>query len=429
MRVYSIQPTTHLCGNGENGFSRSSAPSVVSFRSIANSSKLRTLFTYGLPGLYRDVIMIDPKRANKLIKSDILDQPVAKSFRYVEEYEPQIKDVEKRVYRILKAYSNEYPDLTIRELMKKIAPSYEEKLAKKQKSLLNKIKAKGENLPAGYKDSFNELMAVTDMKIKREEIIIPFSKQDFIYKLEKIKSDVSNLTNPKSAKVVAKMISEAENMPEGDSRPETELQNETLKFMELILKTSVLKNYEPLRRLLGENKLQINKVKQILPFKRKVFIYALEEVLKDLPDKELKASMLEDARKLPTSRDMAAAFIAKFQDEPSKKIVYRLLLPTYASVEHIHPKSRGGADSMENFGGATVRENSDRGNISFVEQLKRKPKTFKYAQRQINRLVQFARAGIFKKNNIDTAYIRKYAKTLETESNGEIKLKINKNFI
>ncbi len=50
-------------------------------------------------------------------------------------------------------------------------------------------------------------------------------------------------------------------------------------------------------------------------------------------------------------------------------------------VEHILPQSKGGADEMYNFGGAGTRVNADRGNIDFVEQIKRMPETEQNSQK------------------------------------------------
>ena len=50
----------------------------LTFGSIANAGKLKTLFSYGLPCMYSGNEMIDPKRAQKLIKNGVFK----KSSRY-----------------------------------------------------------------------------------------------------------------------------------------------------------------------------------------------------------------------------------------------------------------------------------------------------------------------------------------------------------
>ena len=76
---------------------------------------------------------------------------------------------------------------------------------------------------------------------------------------------------------------------------------------------------------------------------------------------ELKQRMIGIAESLPTSRTSTAAYIMKFAKEPSDKIIYRILWPSFATVEHIFPRACGGIDDMSNYGGACVLANSDLG--------------------------------------------------------------------
>ena len=101
-----------------------------------------------------------------------------------------------------------------------------------------------------------------------------------------------------------------------------------------------------------------------------------------------------------------------------------MLWPSFASVEHILPKSRGGADVMSNFGGATTKENSDRFNIDFSQQLKRKPESKINCQKYIDRIIELARSGIFEKHNIDIKYIRDFKDTILKQSKGALVLNI-----
>ena len=112
----------------------------------------------------------------------------------------------------------------------------------------------------------------------------------------------------------------------------------------------------------------------------------------------------------------------KFSREPSWKIAYRLIWPNMASVEHILPQSKGGVDEMYNFGGAGTRVNAERSNIDFTEQIERMPETEKNSQKYVNRLINFVKKGIFRKNNVKTNYIDDFCKTVYTQSNGAIDL-------
>ena len=115
----------------------------------------------------------------------------------------------------------------------------------------------------------------------------------------------------------------------------------------------------------------------------------------------------------------------KLEKEPSDKIIYRILWPSFASVEHIYPKSCGGIDDMSNFAGACTRENSERGNIDFTEQLKRRPMTPIYCQKYVDRLIELVKEGIFAKHGIDTSYIEEFKHTIFEESKGKINVDIS----
>lgn len=93
-----------------------------------------------------------------------------------------------------------------------------------------------------------------------------------------------------------------------------------------------------------------------------------------------------------------------------------------ASVEHIHPQSKGGVDAMYNFGGADTRVNAERGNIDFTEQIERVPETKENTQKYFNGLVKLLKNGIFRKNNIKTNYIDNFSRTIYQESCGKINL-------
>ena len=117
------------------------------------------------------------------------------------------------------------------------------------------------------------------------------------------------------------------------------------------------------------------------------------------------------AEKIPTSKDSIAAYITKNANLSSEKIILTLLSPFFATIEHLHPKSCDGADEMFNYAGASSRENAERQNIPFIEQIARRPLTGKYCQKYVDR---------FEKENIDIKYIEDFKNTIAQESEGSI---------
>ena len=136
--------------------------------------------------------------------------------------------------------------------------------------------------------------------------------------------------------------------------------------------------------------------------------------------------MIGIAESLPTSRTSTAAYIMKFAKEPSDKIIYRILWPSFATVEHIFPRACGGIDDMSNYGGACALANSDLGCDLLYDKVKRAPKTPIYCQKQVDRLIELAKQGVFEIHYIDTKYIEEYKNTVYEESQGLINLDISK---
>lgn len=393
---------------------------------IANSGKLKILFSYGLPCMYSGIEMIDPKKVQKMLKHKVFNKPASQVLPLIEPFEKSIQEVEEKVYKVIKENAKIYPEKTFKEILQMLAPVYQRRLRKKQAPIFDELVEKSHNLPEGYRYKFKQFMNETNEKLNDKPILVPFSTTEFQYKLEKISDDVQKITNPKAMKVMRKLIAESQNLSKETNCRTIENQKKIINFMEKVLKTSVLNKNEQIKNLLNNSKSRLNGEKIKIPFNRKSFIYDLTKLLDTLPDKNLQYEMLSTATKLPTSRDSSSAYIIKFATESSEKIAYRLLWPFMASVEHLFPKSCGGEDKMSNFGGATTRENTERQNIDFVQQIKRKPNTKIFCQKYIDRLVEHLRNGVFQKNNIKHNYIEEFKQTIQKISRGAIVLDISK---
>lgn len=389
---------------------------------IANSAKLRTLFSYGLPCMYTGVEMIDPRRVQRLIKDGKLRGVSADVIKAMTPFENNLAEIEGRVYSAIKAQSAGTPDKDFKQILETISPVYKKRLRKKQAGIFKELKENAYELPEGYKYKFDKLMEETDLKLQDKPVWQPFSTFEFKYKLEKIKDDINKRCGYKEQKVINKMLKEAEKLtPDTNVRTE-DYQKGVMTFLKIILKTSVLKQDEQLNNLIDSSTSRLNHEKVKIPFSRKAFIYDLAKILDKLPDQRLGDRLFTIASKLPTSRESVSAYVLKYLTEPPEKIAYRLLWPTFASVEHILPKSCGGADAMSNFGGATTRENAERGNYSFVYQMKRRPHTKENCQKYVDRLIELANQGVFDKNKIDKKYIEDFKRTILKQSNGAIVL-------
>lgn len=398
----------------------------VSFTSIQNSSKLRILFGYDLPCMYTGITMIDPKQLTRMLKNRVFFKPGAEVVEVLNKYKDSIIGIEAKVLGVLNERAKIHPDKNIQELLKEVEPIYRRRLRKKQAPIFRELVEASHELPIKEQEMFKKLMIETDKKLNEKPIIIPFSSYEFKYKLSKIKDDILKGENVKAKKVMNKLMKESKRFSNTTNANTIENQKKVLSFLEIILKKSVLKDNEQLKNLINISKSRLFREEIIVPFSRKSFIYDLAKIIAEVPDKELQEKFINIAQKLPTSQQSTSAYIMKVVTESPDKIGHRLLWPSLASVEHILPRSCGGADNMANFGGATTRANSNRKSIDFVSQLKLHPEAKVNCQKYVDKLIELYHKGIFARHNISPRYIIDFKNTVYKQSKHQLDLDISK---
>ena len=382
-------------------------PYNVSF-GFANTEKLKKLFEYGVPCIYTGVEMVDPRKFQKQMKSGVFKNEATIALAALGKYKKTYGGNEARLFRLLKLKTLITTNNNLKDLISTNEPLYEKILVGKQKPILNKISKFSKELPIEYRKPFDIFMNTTYKKLYKQPVIEPFSTNEFKYKLKKISSDEDKTVNTKAAKVMEKLKIEAERLELKTTSDNIENQKEVIDFMEIIRKKSCLKENEQLKSLIKDSQNRLNGKPVIIPFTRKAFIYDMTKLLGDLPETGIKEKLINKACKLPTSQNYFPAYVVKLSKESSDKIAYRLAWPYFASIEHLLPRSCGGANVMENYAGACSRANSMRESIDFTEQIKRVPKTGKCCQKYVNRLIELAHQGVFKKINLDTKYIEDF---------------------
>lgn len=400
----------------------------LSLAPIQNSSKLRMLFAYRLPCMYSGVPMIEPKLLSRWMKNKVFNRPAPEVFEILTPYADSFcaGTIEAEVFKILYERAKIHPKKNLKELLSEVKPIYSRILRKSQTPIFHELLEVVEELPDTYKQRFSLVIQDAENKLNERPVLIPFSSYEFKYKLSKIKDDIANGQNLKAKKVMNKLIKEAKRLSNTTNNKTIANQKKVIRFLEYILKKSILRNHEQLKELIEISKLKLNKEEIIVPFTRKSFIYDVVRIIEDYPDSEMQDKIIEIAQKLPTSQNFLAAYIMKIATEPSEKIGYRLIWPSLASIEHLLPRSCGGADVMANFGGATTRENSARKSIDFTEQLKRRPNTPKYCQMYVDRLIELYKDGTFDKLNVNPRYITDFAHTIFIQSKRKIRLDVSK---
>lgn len=397
----------------------------LTFTSIQNSSKLRTLFSYKLPCIYSGIPMIDPKQMGRLIKTGAFTRPSGEVIQIMDKFQDSITGMEKEALKIISSRAKMHPDRTIQELLQEIEPIYRVDLRKTQTPIFNELFELSKQLPDSEQLKFNLLMLETNKKLSKKPVRIPFSSYEFKYKLAKIKDDIIQTNDLKSKKVMNKLMKESKRLANTTDKNTLSHQKDVMGMMEWVLRKSVLKNNTQLKELIHTSQARLSNNEIIVPFSRKSFLYDLIRVIDNIPDEQLKNKMIKTAYQLPTSSQNLSAYILKITHEPSEKICARLLWPSLASVEHLLPRSCGGADIMANFAGATTRENSMRKSIEFTEQLKLRPQTPKYCQQYVDRLIELYKQGVFDKNKINPKYIIDFKNTIYNLSNKTVDLDIS----
>lgn len=398
----------------------------INFTSAQNSGKLRILFRYNLPCIYSGVIMIDPKEFSKLLKNGTFEKPARESLPVLQQYSGSISGVEERLMGILSARAKIHPDKNLHDLLAEIEPVYRRDLRSKQGKIFRRIEEHIYRLPRKYQNQYKKLKIETDKRLSDEYTLVPFSSYEFKYKLNKIKNEITlSSCDLKTKKDLNKLIKESKHLSNTTNSETIEHQIEVINTIDKILKKSVLKNDKQLQELIETSRARLEKKEIIIPFSRKSFLYDLDKILEDLPEYK-KNEIMEVAKELPTSAQDFSAYMVKISQESSEKIASRILWPSLASIEHIHPKSKGGESVMANYAGATTRENSMRKSIDFTEQIKLRPNTPYYCQMYVNKLINLYHKGIFKKHNINPKYIEDFKNTIYEESNHQIILDISK---
>ena len=397
----------------------------ISFTSIQNSSKLRALFAYGLPCIYTGVTMIDSKQLSKMLKNQTFLRSSGEVMDILSKYKDSFTGMELKAFEVLEERAKVHPDKNISELLKEVEIFYRRDLYKRQSPIFYELSAEFKLLPEEYQNKFELLMKETNKKLSKQPVIIPFSSYEYKYKLAKIKEDILKGDDLKAKKVINKLLKESKKLANTTDKGTIEHQKNVIGMSDWILRKSVLKDNAQLKELISLSKSRLANTEIVVPFSRKTFLYDLARIIDDIDNKAIQDKIMMKALELPTSSEDFSAYMLKLASEPAEKAGSRLMWPSLASVEHLLPRSCGGADEMSNFGGATTRANSARKSIDFMEQIKLCPNTPKYCQAYVDRLIELYKEGIFVKHGVNPKYITDFKNTIYELSNHTIDLDIS----
>lgn len=158
-------------------------------------------------------------------------------------------------------------------------------------------------------------------------------------------------------------------------------------------------------------------------FKRNGFLAELNKMLKSTNNKELRHNVLDKAVQLPVSEKQIERFFERYSNASAQKVMQRLLQPATATVEHIHPESLNGKNNTANYLSECAECNGKRGNYNLNNYwMTNYPNMPESAQKNIDFVTEKIVSGEI--NEKYTDYPQDVQKTLETETEGEIKLTV-----
>lgn len=158
-------------------------------------------------------------------------------------------------------------------------------------------------------------------------------------------------------------------------------------------------------------------------FKRKTFLSSLEEIKPKEEEKEIFKKIKDQALFLPTSASSENAFVVKYANRSQNEIARRLFIASTATIEHVTPDSKDGANAIGNFLLTSANGNRARENMPLTKYIERYPKITKYVQKHIDEVIAQIHKGALKGNE---TYPYKIKRKLEEESEGLIVLDLSK---
>lgn len=175
------------------------------------------------------------------------------------------------------------------------------------------------------------------------------------------------------------------------------------------------------------------------PFKRKVFIRKVFQLIEEFPEKTLGEDIYSEAFSLDNSENDLNAFIVKYSQRTSREIGQRLVSPSVTTIEHIKPRNPGesgigkGPSSAKNYLAECAKCNNTRGNTLLSNWVLIKPEMPANTKKHLAIIIDLINKGKVKSYN---SYPTDVAETLYVQSKGKIdlvswvesKLKVSEDF-
>ena len=393
-------------------------------KAVQSKKAFRKLLKYNIPDMYTGRPMLSPDFVEDLHSKNVFNRSIKDIVKIILPHKDCLQPVESKVFDIIQKTAKNNPALSLSDVMRMNYAKANQKLLKLQEPILKKLEELAKGLPENKHQEFQELMRTTRLMLNNKTIIQPFNKTDFKYKLKRFEDNIKLSGNDEEISTIKKLIKMAGQFPYiknknkfysnkiAQSQEMISKQSQNIRCMISFFERSPLSKNEDLKKLLENAKTQIFGLPSLVPFGRKNFIRSINEIIKDIPDRELATKMHAAAIKLPTSQQAVPAFIVKASRSSSEKIGTDLLFHAIGSIEHIQPKSKGGIDAYENYGLSATIVNSNRGTIDMQTYLLAHPEAYTGCQKYVDRLIELQNRKVLKKIGIPKSYISNFVKIM-----------------
>ncbi len=434
--IYNTSCSYAIQNNAERFCTKPMPFDSICFTGVQSGSvPLKKLAAYGIPDMYNGLKLLDPKILEGLLQRSVFDKPISQLVPIISKYKDTFLPVERQVLEYITIAAEKQSNLKLNDVLKNLNQEHQKKLLKIQQPIFEQLIQKACDLPPELYKEFWDLMKITNKRLSKEPVVIPFSENDFIYKLQRIAPIIKARNIHKETLAINNLIKEAKlvfAVQEEDAikfgrgkngrnkkleyqmRPAVLKQNIVkLKYLEDIFAKSVLRNNKDIQQIFQQTSARIHGFPAITPFKRKEFVHELKNITKRVKDETLAKEIIKTARILPKSTDNVSAFIVKYTNDTNNKIGYFIMHSGICSIDHLDAKANGGKNKLKNFGLCGTYINSQKTNIPFDEWVRKHPETRVNCQKHVDRLIELYNDGTFDKVGLDRSYITDFAEQIE----------------
>lgn len=313
-----------------------------------------------------------------MLESGVFSKPIKDFVEEVKPYRKSMKKGQRAVFDQIQHYAKKSPQTHLSEIVQYLYQNSIKRLVKTQSGIFKSLINESKHLSADEQKEFRKFMKIQHKRLYEIPYKEEFNAEKFSYKINKMVQSIPNEELKTYLKKITTPLAD-EVFKDSKSIVPQELGLQITKSKLGKLKTSkdfseyviqrVQKigsrlNRQDIVRLCQTSHKMINGQPVVITFSNKEFMEELvKRQLAGISKTPLYYKMVNIANKLPNSTSNNNSFVVKHRYSDSDTIGYKLLEPSIATLEHVKPKSQGGADEIWNWVLACKADNNERGSI------------------------------------------------------------------